>query len=241
MIFLKSLINNPTTISDINDHQINVILESVINGDFKSDFQRVISRIKKEWKQGNEKLSWPVIPKQRLLIMWKTYAKFGRVDEEQIQKLWELLSEILIKVIYISDVRAGGYDSIFNDYKFFNSVACPHLKTPGEIGTPMYPLDGNGNVRSNFSTFVSDSHGYERTTGSSVRDLLTLLKQGYSAKDSDVLFLVVDKILNFVHEAGPMAEWFVEGGTSTLDDIKNFQHKGLHLIGQLSSYKDDEW
>jgi hypothetical protein len=223
------------------ENQPDMIRESIITGDFESDFNRVVKQIKKEWKQGNEKLSWPVIPKQMLLNMWRTYAKFGQVDEEQVQKLWELLSDILIKVVYISDVQMGSYMSQFNDFSFFKSVACPHLKQAGEVRTPMYPLDAKGKVRSSFSKFVSDSHGYERTTGSSIRSLLILLHQGYSAKNSDTLFITIDKILNFVHEAGPMAEWFVEGGTSTLDDIKHFQHKGLHLIGQLSNYKDNEW
>ncbi len=90
--------------------------------------------------------------------------------------------------------------------------------------------------------FVSDlsDNQYIRNTGEvkgnarysdGSSSLSRYVQATYAAQTPGAQLMALDRILNFVHGLGPMAKWFVEGGTATLDQIAAFAPQGITAAG----------
>lgn len=213
-----------------------LIKESLDLGRLEDDYNDIKLEIEQEFQSGQKHQSWKLIPARDLIYLWVVYAKYGRVDEEKIVKIWDILKELVIKIL-------------LNTYEWQD-------ENPEFYGKEK-PEDITDEDRERHAWFISDLSGnkYVRSwseEGGNARysdchqTLGKYLLQSYSSKTPEELLMNVDKILNFVHGLGNMAKWFVEGGTNTLDKIRDYQAKGITLQGKLSeelitSFENQMW
>jgi 8-oxo-dGTP pyrophosphatase MutT (NUDIX family) len=195
----------------------NTINEELNLGKFEDDFFSIKYEMQLEFQTGKKHQNWRLIPARELLSLWMTFGKYKRVDEDKLYKIWEIVKENVIKIIINTEEwrdesteffgvedRDQITDKLRKKHAWFISDLSKNkwIRNSGEEG---------GNAR------YSDQY----------QTLYKLLNKCYSLTTSEGLLVGIDTILNFVHGLGPMAHWFVEGGTTTLDRIKNFQAKGI--------------
>ncbi len=211
MIKLKSLIKENLDLGSLEDDSIDL---------------RV--RMEREFLSGQKHQSWKLIPSRDLISVWMVHTKYGRVDEEKIIKIWNILKELVIKVLL------NTYQWLDEDPEFYGKENMEDITDED---------------RKKFSWFISDLSGseYVRCFGeeggnarySDRHQLLgRYLSQSYSSKTPEELLMNIDRIINFVHGLGDMAKWFVEGGVNTLNKIRDIQVKGINLQGKLSERRN---
>lgn len=193
-------------------------------GSMSHDIDRVKETNQSEFHMGQKHQTWRLVPAKDLILLWATFAKFGRVDEDKILQIFHTLSELVIKICINTDIWYG------EDPMFF------YHEDSEEI---------TDEENERFARFISDlskssmvrnsgEHGGNARYSDGSGALFDLLQKCYNSETPEELLVAMDAILNFVHGIGHMAKWFVEGGTGTLDKIRDLQVKGIHLAGRLS-------
>ena len=171
---------------------------------------------------GLPRQSWELVPKAKLVRLYREYGKYGRINEGLLKDVWSILSECAQKICLNSDIKDGhgaptffgvdGYDEVSEEdwdrwFHFISDRSGSKLiRNAGEVGT-----GGNGRY--------SDRS----------RCLGNLMARAYDAEleGPEQLMLAVDRILNFAHGLGSMAHWLVEGGVATLDTISDYAPNGI--------------
>lgn len=203
----------------------NLIFEVSSDDNLHHDFRHIQEKDQEEFHLGQDYQSWKLVPAQLLKLTWLTFAKYGRVNERALDKIWELLKTSVIKVILNSEIKDGvaapsffykdDYDEITEEewdrwFKYVSDRSGSRMiRNSGEV---------EGNAR------YSD-----RSSG-----LFKLLEKAYKAETPEEKLLAMDQIFNFVHGLGDMAKWFVEGGWKSLEDLSNAPVKGINLQGKLT-------
>lgn len=193
------------------------------------DMEKVMERVKEEWRSGQKHQSWRLVPKRLLNVVWNTYIKYGRVHEKGLEKIWEIVKECTLKIIFNSEIHHGIWDDVF-----FNVEGGE--KIPEKVLNKWAIFISDRSKHGNFSRSDVDAtlpSGYGRYSDKH-NQLFKLLETAYNAETSEKRLLAIDQILNFVHGIGYMADWFVEGGESSLSNIRDQDIKGIHLKGKLS-------
>ena len=193
-------------------------------GSLSHDIDRVRETNQNEFDMGQKHQTWNLLPARDLVLLWATFAKYGRVDEKRLLKLFGMLSELVIKISLNTDVWQG------HDSGFFYKDDFREISDEENERFAWFISDRSG---SNWVRNTGERGGNARYSDQSDR-LYELLEKCYNSDTPEELLINMDLILNFVHGMGNMAKWFVEGGTDTLDKIRDFQVKGIHLAGQLT-------
>jgi hypothetical protein len=199
-----------------------LIKESFVHSNVIDDYDDIVENVNDEFHSGQKHQTWKLIPKKNLIKAWISYAKYGRIDDDEILYIWELIKTNVIKIVYNSDIHNDIASENFfyvDDYKditdkmwkrFYNFIS---------------DLSGNSPIRNVAEIGIG---GTARYTDSHKR-LYELLEKCYSAETAEQLLIGIDQILNYMHGIGYMAKWFVEGGVSTLNIIRDYDVKGIVL------------
>jgi len=201
--------------------------ESKAGDNMIEDFYRINTEVQEEFGMGGEpRQSWTLVPKAKLVRLYREYGKYGRINDRLLKDVWSVLSECVQKICINSDIKDGrsapdffnveSYDEIPEEdwdrwFQFISDRSGSNLiRNTGELGT-----GGNGRY--------SDQS----------RRLGNMMSRAYTAEqeDPEQLLLAVDQLLNFAHGLGNMAHWLVEGGVATLDEIADFAPKGITGAG----------
>lgn len=167
-----------------------------------------------EWidNKGKERIyqQWRVIPASIVQREYKNAAIIGIVNDKNIEKICNVCIENYLK-LYINTILFG-HDSI-NPYSYMEDVI-PEDMTETEfeelfIDFEWFACDKDGNWR------ISD-YGLSRI-GNAIIGILC-------ATSSEEKLYYVDCILNVIHQRSDLSSWFIEGGSSMLDElfIKNY-------------------
>ena len=207
----------------------NLIKEVLGNREFEHDLIDIQSEMEQEWWSGQKHQSWKLVPARDLIITWNTFVKYGRADKNRVEKIWDIVKKCTIKMAVNSDWwRNSDGTDLFGK------------ENPDEITSQDWER---------FATFMSDRSGSNlwRGTGDApggqgrysdvINHLIDLLLQGYSATTPEERLLSIDKILMVVHGSGSIAKWYIEGGVSTLNKLRDIDVKGIKLQGKLSESK----
>ncbi len=177
-------------------------------GDYDKDYEMVYGRIQEAFMNNPDgKADFSLVPSDLLKNIWVTFAKYGRVDEEKILKIWNILKVTSLKLIIYG--KALNY----KDPQFFYKDKMEDEETLA--------------IRDKLVQYTHYTFTYQ------YENFSRLLKSCYTADTPEELLMAVDRILNFVHDRGSMASYLVQGGKSTLDDIAHYKSKGIHLTGRL--------
>jgi len=218
------------TPNDIRLMILEAIQESIADRELEHDLNQLQDELHNEWYGGQKHQSWKLVPARDLLITWNTFAKYGRVDEKKLDMIWNIVKSCVIKILLNSDISNGSNPEFF--------------------GHDTYD-DITKEDWDRWATFISDNSGTNWGRGSLDwggngmgrytdvgRHLFKLLDEAYKADTPENKLIAIDRILNFVHGSEAMAKWFVEGGTNTLNKIRDFEVKGIHLTGKLFEAAD---
>lgn len=222
---------------------------------FYEDYLRIREDVEDEWRSGKRHQSWRLVPKAKLIRLYQENGKYGRINERLLLDVWTILQECALKVIINSEVRHGD-DWPFGEEPELEkrmptkqepeaqlSLFAPQPKI--ERSRALSPKEVSrlkDRTWARWFMFVSDlsNNPYVRNFGEvkgnarysdASTSLVSLVKRAYGATTPEDQFLAVDRLLNFAHGLGNMAKWFVEGGTSTLDQIANFAPNGITAAG----------
>lgn len=187
----------------------------------------VLDDVKSEFQSGQKHQSWKLVPARDIKLLWAKFSKYGRVDEELMEKIWSILRVTVLKILINSDIKDGNLaDSFFekDDYKeiteeewerWFMFISdrsgSNRIRNTGEMGT-----GGNGRYSDRDKTLYKYADEADKET------------------NSEQKIIKIDRLLNFIHGLGSMAHWFVEGGESTLDSIRDYSAKGIVNTGTIS-------
>lgn len=204
---------------------LKTIKEAIQDRQFEKDIERVQSDLNDEWYSGQTHQSWKLVPARDLIVVWNTYAKYGRIDEKKLERIWSIVKDCVLKILINTDVTNGSdpdffdkeeYDEITaEDWKRWSMFISDRSNSP--VGRGSIDWSGPGMGR-----YSDASH-----------HLFKLLEKGYNASTDEELLIAVDQILNFVHGSGAMAKWFVEGGEMTLSKLRDMDVKGIVIPGKL--------
>lgn len=178
------------------------------------DFYEVIREqeydIIQEFANGNQVMSWSVIPFGRLKKIWQDYSKFGFVrDESGMQKIKEKMLENLARLMAATNFAGHSQNS------------------PADMYNEAINEDADEeNQMTNEKLFDDERYAYffdtEYGTAYSdygIKPLSNLALELINAKSAEEQLVLVDRMLNIVHMRGDLAALFVEGGARALQDL----------------------
>lgn len=148
-------------------------------------------------------MSWSVIPFDRLKKIWEDYAKTGVVrDERGVDDIANSILKILARLQASTDLAGHSQGGMGGE-----DVA-------EELG--FKPIDGRN------SDFYWDF--LETPYGTPVSDfglpqLWKIAEQLFSARNAEDKLLLIDQMLNVVHQRGDLAALFIEGGSGALSQL----------------------
>lgn len=176
--------------------------------DFYETIREQESDIIREYANGNTVMSWSVVPFARLKKIWQDYSKFGFVrDERGMQQIVEKMLTNLARLLAATDFSGHSQVSpseMYNEeinYEEENEITNDDLFSDYRYG---------GFFDTPYGTAYSD-YG--------LKPLSELGVQLINATTAEQQLLLVDRMLNVVHQRGDLASLFVEGGTNSLYDL----------------------
>lgn len=201
-----------------------LIRESYVDGRVTDEYSDIYNEMQEEFQRGQKYQTWHLIPAKDILLIWAIFAKYGRVDENKLDKVWQIVKENVLKIIINTQVWNG------SDPEFFGKENYKDI-TQGEWDRHSLFVADRSN--SQYIRNTGEVEGNARYSDQHNR-LFQYLEKCYSVDSAEELLMGIDLVLNFVHGLGGMAKWFVEGGETTLNKIRDFEAKGISLRGQLS-------
>ena len=203
------------------------IKESYVKDDLPSEYSDIKMEMEQEFLSGQKYQSWKLVPARDFIILWATFSKYGRIDEDKLDKVWEIVKENVIKIAINTSVWQGEDPEFFGGKEKYDDV------TRDEWERYAYFISDRSNNQ--WIRNLGEVEGNARYSDA-YQSLFKLLEKCYKSNTPEELLINIDTILNFVHGLGKMAKWFVEGGTSTLDKVRDLQVKGIHLKGKINTF-----
>lgn len=191
-----------------NTTKTTAIKEGSMGGVFERDYASVYGKFRAEFLNHMDgEVHWKLVPASLLKNTWYTFVKYGRANKTDVMKIWDIVKDNALKIIIAG--KAADYE----DPEFFmvSSMTDPWA-------------EASRNKLLGYMKYIF-TFQYDR--------LISLLKSVYTADTPEELLYGIDRILNFTHDRGEMASYFVEGGKKTLNDIFEYKAKGIHLVGRL--------
>ena len=173
--------------------------------DTNQEYERILNEYYDRKRKKGQMMSWDVIPFARLKKIWEDYARDGVVRD--IKGMDEIIRRILKNISRLQASTDFSGHSEFDTTEWAKEMGIRH---PNPRNTDFY-FDF---LNTQYGAPVSD-YGMKK-----LWDLANLLFQTTSYEQK---LLVVDQILNVVHQRGDLAALFIEGGTSSLNQLAGFQ------------------
>lgn len=169
------------------------------------------SEIISSFLEGKPRISWKVVDANRLIKIWKDFAKTGVVrDEKGIQQIKNIILNNIAR-LRVTNVLTGhtpespsdfiesvGYEDQLDleDEKTFEKFLWEYLESDDDL------------------VFISD-YGSPQ--------LEKIFPELYKEDDPEKLLYIIDRVLNVVHHRSDLAALFVQGGQTTLNKIADYQ------------------
>lgn len=179
------------------------------------DFQEYLNEIKSEieldiyhemlnFKPGDT-ITWKVINANRAKKIWADYGKLGFIrDEKGINQIKDILIHNTIK-LHLTNAICG-HDRFYpqDEWEYSHDMTPEQRKKIDEVVEDYHFFTYNG------QDLISD-YGLPQ--------LEKYLPELYKTQDSEEILRIADKMLNIVHQRNDLAGFFIQGGTSTLNQM----------------------
>jgi hypothetical protein len=179
-------------------------------------------------------IKFKVIPKMQYknaLIEFVRYGEFMRFPSKIIFKWKALLLENIFKLSSLSDIHGHSqhfpYDEFHNvfNYDYDTHEFSDWLKSKGKDDKSLYNfylvyefLDEVYNLDNITPQF---SNGHDVLSDYATAPLMKLAEELDENETPEEIIVTINKILDVTHQRSDIAELFIEGGSSTLDEISN--------------------
>lgn len=159
-------------------------------------------------KSKAKRIKWDLIPKDKLVSTWNSFAKFGFVRNESAVDDIAIIAIMNVAKIYVITVLAGHTEMSPADY-VREKLDDEDEHTPAEeILEDAYDRD-----------FLTDKNGAMLISDFALKKMTDLAVDIIAHKKSEDKLIAIDMLLNLAHQRSDLASWFVEGGSSTLSQL----------------------
>jgi len=153
-------------------------------------------------RQPGSMMSWDVIPFARLKKIWEDYVKYGVVrDERGIDEISDQMLTNLAKIQAATDL--AGHSQVSMEEVAEN---CNIVNPPDEKNTDFY------------FNFLDTQYGAP-ISDYGIEPLWNLAFKITKSKTAEDKLLLIDQMLNVVHQRGDLAALFIEGGSGSLSTL----------------------
>lgn len=172
--------------------------------DFHELTGEIAMRMASEFLAGTPSQPWKVVPAAKLIAIWKQAARTGVVRNGK----------------GLDDIAAQMIENVAR--LVVNTEIAGH-----ETGTPegylrFYGIDEEiDDVEAFVDWAVNLPTGGWRISDYGLRSLVALARELIVCTDDMQKLVLIDRMLNITHQRSDLASWFVEGGTATLNRLKN--------------------
>jgi hypothetical protein len=191
----------------INEEVIKYLRER--EEDIDWDLQEMFDDIKRDTltgflndkKHGIKQQPWELVPFARLKKIWEDYMRTGVVrDTRGLEMIEDIIQRNIIK-LYVNTQLVGHADFYQPEYDF------------EEYNFSKKDIENFYNYISRFSDYAFSDFGGRRL------GLTTLLTHLRKATTPEEKVVIIDQILNVIHQTSDLAADFVEGGSHALSQL----------------------
>ena len=199
----------------------------------------------------SKKIQWKLIPFLRLKKIWEDYMKLGTIrDIKGLDFIESIIIQNILKVSIITELwghTSKSNDDIYEDnigyYVDYQLKCLLPQQSNSPCNTTIHPFikqsfEENYNkdmsvkeikekiveiLTDKFHDFTTDpksGHGYMSDYG--LKPLETLVIRLYDTDEPKDKLVLIDKVLNVVHQRSDIAAWFIEGGQSSLNQLSGY-------------------
>lgn len=172
------------------------------NEDFLDRYTRILSSIVADFLNGKKRIYWPTIKANTIAKIWLVYGKRGTIyDEDEMDKIADQMVNLVVR-LHITNML-GGHSQV----------------------DPREELDAAGYELTDkqwelfLTEYLTNAHGDDLVSDYGLRPLENLALKLLLAKTAEEKLLLVDRMLNVVHQRSDLALLFIDGGTATLNKI----------------------
>lgn len=157
-------------------------------------------------EKGGGKQPWRVVPAGRLKKIWEDYIKFGHVrDVKGIEIIENLMTRNALKLN--ANTELSGHVN----YGMEDELE-PYGLTPDDIWEGDF----------DFGDYIEGSNGQLMISDYGLQPILKLVMEVRRQSTPEQKLITLDKMLNVVHQRSDLAELFIQGGSTTLNDISGY-------------------
>lgn len=172
----------------------------------------VLQEYKEHADDPNYRQSWTLVPSAQIKKVWNDYANMGFVQNEKA------LEDIVDTVSH--NIHKLTVNTLLANHTEIDSVRWASDILDEELPEGYFDKA---------ESFFDDDNGAWRISDYALDKLNNLNMQLLAARSPEEKLLTVDRILNVVHQRSDLPGWFIEGGTQTLDELKNNGAAGPYL------------
>lgn len=160
----------------------------------------ILQRFLDDRERGIKEQPWQVVPFPRLKRIWEDYIKFGFVrDERGLDMIDKIIQDNIIK-LYLNTELIGAVN--YSPQEYFDDY------------------DITDEIKSEFYDYITKYSDYAfNDFGGKRKGLTTLLVELRKTSVPEEKLVIIDQILNVVHQRSDLASWFVEGGSRALSQL----------------------
>ncbi len=171
--------------------------------DFADRRNEMLIEIVNDFLKGAKRIHWPKLKAEKVARIWLVYGKRGTIfDEEGMNKIAEQMFDLVVR-LHVSNELSG---HATNDPR-------EELEEMGYVFTDKQ--------WSGLLDYLVDEDGSDFLSDYGLKPLENLALKLYAAETPEEKLLIVDRMLNVVHQRSDLAAMFIEGGTATLTKIAN--------------------
>jgi hypothetical protein len=156
----------------------------------------------------DKKMPWHTISINRIQKIWRDYVTLGIVRDEK--GVDEIVNDFVNKIIQI-DINTTLYGHTSSDPK-------SSIKEVIDIEISEEELE-------RIQNYVETEEGQWRISDYALPKLQIIAINLLEETDYENKVLLLDSILNTVHQRSDLASWFIEGGRSALDKLSGKEDK----------------
>ena len=149
----------------------------------------------------NEYQSWEVLKFHDVRLLWREYAQKGLVLRERL--MGRVVDQVVKNIVRIR----------------INTELCGHTQIGSEEILESYGFE-DLDLDSNYYFFIDKGSGHWRISDYAMDSLWEKAVALLGAKSLEEKLVLVDQVFNITHRRGDLASWFIEGGSESLDMLK---------------------
>ncbi len=173
-------------------------------------------------KNGVTKKRWRVIPVtqyKRALTEFVRYGKFMRFPTKNIEK-WEwIIIENVLSIYAITEL--AGHSPSFPIDEFCDAFGYDYKEYVGDGDTGGFEKASNELEELGFYDWAILPDGSSAWSDYGLEPLMELLKELEDVETPEEKIVVINKIMNVVHQRGDLASAFIQGGYNSLTSISS--------------------